>query len=72
MVKIPPSHTGNPGLIPGLGTKIPLAREQLNPCTSIEKIPHHMKSQHRRRGERDPWNDQWPRAPACLGAAPMS
>ena len=33
VVKNPPSNAGNAGSIPGQGTKIPQATEQLSPCT---------------------------------------
>ena len=34
VVKNPPSHAGDAGLIPGRGTKIPHAAGQLSPCTA--------------------------------------
>ena len=34
MVKNPPCNKGDPGSIPGQGTVIPNAAEQLNPCTT--------------------------------------
>ena len=37
MVKNPPSNAGDAGSIPGRGTRIPHAAEQLSPCaTSTE------------------------------------
>ena len=34
VVKNPPSHAGDVGLIPARGTKIPRGTEQLSPCTT--------------------------------------
>ena len=34
VVKNPPGNAGHLGLIPGRGTKIPYALEQLSPCTT--------------------------------------
>ena len=33
MIKDPPCNAGDVGLIPGQGTEIPHAQEQLSPCT---------------------------------------
>ena len=68
----PPSHAGNPGLISGLGTKIPLAVGQQTHAPQQRSFHGTVKSQHRRRDERDPWTDQCPHAPACPGAASTS
>ena len=39
VVKNPPSNAGDAGSIPGRGTKIPHAAEQLSPCaTSTEPV----------------------------------
>ena len=40
MVKSPPSKAGDEGSIPGLGTKIPHATEQLNPYTTTTEAKH--------------------------------
>ena len=37
MVKNTPSKAGDPGLIPGWGTKIPYAEGQLNPSSTTPK-----------------------------------
>ena len=39
MVKNPPCSVGSIGLIPGQGTWIPHATEQLSPCTTTETCP---------------------------------
>ena len=40
MVKNPPANAGDSGLIPGWGTKIPHAAEQLRPgATTTEPVP---------------------------------
>ena len=41
VVKNPPCNTGDMGLTPGQGTKIPHAKEQLSLCTSTEEPMHH-------------------------------
>ena len=38
MVKNLPSNTGDVGLIPGWGTKIPYAGEQLSPHATVRKV----------------------------------
>ena len=38
MVKNPPSNAGDEGLIPGLGSKIPRAAGQLNPCATTREV----------------------------------
>jgi len=38
VVKHPPSNAGNAGSIPGLGTKIPPALEQLSPGCSKDPV----------------------------------
>ena len=41
MVKNPPGNAGDTGSIPGWGTKIPRALEQLSPCaTTRESVRH--------------------------------
>ena len=41
VVKNPPCSAGDTGLIPGQGTKIPHAMEQLSPCTAARESMHH-------------------------------
>ena len=41
MVKNSPCNAGDAGLIPGQGTKMPHAREQLTPCTATKEPEHH-------------------------------
>ena len=42
VAKAPPSNAGDPGLIPGWGTKIPHASGQLNLCaTTTEPLRHY-------------------------------
>ena len=38
VVKNPPSNAGDAGLIPGQGTKIPHAMEQLSPCATTAEL----------------------------------
>ena len=45
VVKNPiPCNVGNPVLIPGEGTKIPHATEQLNPCATTTEPPPQLES----------------------------
>ena len=50
VVKNLPCNVGNTRSIPGLGTKIPFAAEQLCPCSAITKpqgmIPHDSQISH--------------------------
>ena len=41
MVKILPCNAGDVGSIPGQGTKIPQAAEQLSPCTRTPEPTRH-------------------------------
>ena len=41
VVKNPPCNAGDPGLIPGQGTKIPHAVGQLSPRTTTTELTHH-------------------------------
>ena len=43
MVKNPPSSAGDTGSIPGQGTKIPYATEQLSPQATSRESVHHSK-----------------------------
>ena len=40
VVKNPPSNEGDPGSIPGLGTKIPHAAEKLSPRATTTEAAH--------------------------------
>ena len=40
-IKNLPCNAGDAGLIPGQGTKMPHAREQLTPCTATKEPEHH-------------------------------
>ena len=57
VVKILPSNAGDPGWIPGWGTKIPHARGQLSPCTAtsgaheLQWRPGEAKRKEKERGE---------------------
>ena len=41
VAKNPPSNAGDPGSMPGLGTKIPRAAEKLSPCATTIELTHH-------------------------------
>ena len=40
VAKAPPSNAGDPGLIPGWGTKIPHASGQLNLCAAMKDLKY--------------------------------
>ena len=40
VVENPPSNAGDPGSIPGLGTKTPHAAEKLSPCATTTEAAH--------------------------------
>ena len=57
MVKNPPAYAEDTGSIPGLGTKIPHALEQLSPCATTPEAL--------RPGARAPGRESPPHREAC-------
>ena len=58
VVRNPPANAGDTDLIPGLGTKMPCASEQLSPhATTTEPMLPHKRSHHNEKPEHH--NKEW-------------